>query len=118
MCLDGCGKALEIIISFKNGDQLAVASHICNLDHISWGIDFSFDFVFIDADKDWYTNYLKSLLPKLEVGGYFTAHMERISFLLTKKRILFYLNLFMPNIFLLTAYSAGKSDEAIFFSPT
>jgi predicted O-methyltransferase YrrM len=33
-----------------------------------------FDFVFIDADKEWYTNYFKSLLPKLEIGGCFTAH--------------------------------------------
>ena len=33
-----------------------------------------FDFVFIDADKNWYKNYLKFLLPKLEVGGCFTAH--------------------------------------------
>lgn len=33
-----------------------------------------FDFVFVDADKDWYARYLRSLLPKLEVGGCFTAH--------------------------------------------
>ena len=33
-----------------------------------------FDFVFIDADKDWYTNYFKMILPKLEAGGCFTAH--------------------------------------------
>lgn len=33
-----------------------------------------FDFVFIDADKNWNTNYLKLLLPKLQVGGCFTAH--------------------------------------------
>ena len=33
-----------------------------------------FDFVFSDADKGWYTNYLKLLLPKLEIGGCFTAH--------------------------------------------
>ncbi len=33
-----------------------------------------FDFIFLDADKEWYTNYLKSLLPKLEVGGCITAH--------------------------------------------
>ncbi len=32
------------------------------------------DFIFVDADKDWYLNYLKLLLPKLEVGGCFTAH--------------------------------------------
>ncbi|MFC1730738.1 O-methyltransferase [candidate division KSB1 bacterium] len=33
-----------------------------------------FDFVFIDADKDWYTNYAKALVPKLEAGGCLTAH--------------------------------------------
>jgi caffeoyl-CoA O-methyltransferase len=33
-----------------------------------------FDFVFIDADKDWYTNYAKALVPKLELGGCMTAH--------------------------------------------
>jgi predicted O-methyltransferase YrrM len=33
-----------------------------------------FDFVFVDADKNWYTNYLRAVLPKLEVGGCFTAH--------------------------------------------
>jgi len=33
-----------------------------------------FDFVFVDADKSWNKKYLKLLLPKLEVGGCFTAH--------------------------------------------
>jgi predicted O-methyltransferase YrrM len=33
-----------------------------------------FDFVFSDADKDWYKNYFISLAPKLTVGGCFTAH--------------------------------------------
>jgi predicted O-methyltransferase YrrM len=33
-----------------------------------------FDFVFIDADKDWYTNYLRAVLPKVEVGGCIAAH--------------------------------------------
>ena len=33
-----------------------------------------FDFVFSDADKDWYTQYLKDVLPKLELNGCFTAH--------------------------------------------
>ena len=32
------------------------------------------DFVFSDADKDWYKNYFMALAPKLEVGGCFTAH--------------------------------------------
>jgi len=33
-----------------------------------------FDFVFSDADKGWYKNYLVAVLPKLEIGGCFTAH--------------------------------------------
>ncbi|MEJ2427781.1 MAG: class I SAM-dependent methyltransferase [Deltaproteobacteria bacterium] len=33
-----------------------------------------FDFVFCDADKEWYKNYFVALAPKLEVGGCFTAH--------------------------------------------
>jgi len=33
-----------------------------------------FDFVFSDADKYWYKNYLNALLPKLEVGGCYTTH--------------------------------------------
>jgi predicted O-methyltransferase YrrM len=33
-----------------------------------------FDFVFSDADKDWYKNYFTALAPKLEIGGCFTAH--------------------------------------------
>jgi caffeoyl-CoA O-methyltransferase len=33
-----------------------------------------FDFVFCDADKDWYANYLKAVLPKISVGGCFAAH--------------------------------------------
>jgi caffeoyl-CoA O-methyltransferase len=33
-----------------------------------------FDFVFCDADKDWYKNYFVALLPKLEAGGCFAAH--------------------------------------------
>jgi caffeoyl-CoA O-methyltransferase len=33
-----------------------------------------FDFVFSDADKDWYTNYFKAIAPKLTVGGCYTTH--------------------------------------------
>ena len=33
-----------------------------------------FDFVFLDADKNWYSQYFLDVLPKLEVGGCFTAH--------------------------------------------
>ncbi|MFD2202828.1 O-methyltransferase [Shivajiella indica] len=33
-----------------------------------------FDFVFSDADKDWYVQYFKDIHPKLKRGGRFTAH--------------------------------------------
>jgi predicted O-methyltransferase YrrM len=33
-----------------------------------------FDFVFCDADKDWYKNYFIAIYPKLAVGGCYTAH--------------------------------------------
>ena len=33
-----------------------------------------FDFVFCDADKEWYKQYFIDVYPKLEPGGCFTAH--------------------------------------------
>jgi caffeoyl-CoA O-methyltransferase len=33
-----------------------------------------FDFIFSDADKDWYKNYFIDVDPKLKTGGCFTAH--------------------------------------------
>ncbi len=36
-----------------------------------------FDFVFSDADKDWYINYFKDVAPKLSRGGCFAAHNVR-----------------------------------------
>jgi len=33
-----------------------------------------FDFVFSDADKEWYINYAKAVLPKIPVGGCLVTH--------------------------------------------
>ncbi len=33
-----------------------------------------FDFVFSDADKDWYRNYFDAVAPKLVVGGCYATH--------------------------------------------
>jgi caffeoyl-CoA O-methyltransferase len=33
-----------------------------------------FDFVFSDADKNWYKNYFEAVAPKLVVGGCYTTH--------------------------------------------
>ena len=34
----------------------------------------TYDFVFSDADKDWYKNYFVAMVPKLVKGACFTAH--------------------------------------------
>ncbi len=36
-----------------------------------------FDFVFSDADKEWYKNYFVAVWPKLVARGCFTAHSPR-----------------------------------------
>jgi len=33
-----------------------------------------FDFVFSDADKDWYPNYFRAVYPKLTAGGCYATH--------------------------------------------
>jgi len=33
-----------------------------------------FDFVFCDADKDWYLQYFIDIAPKMSIGGCYTAH--------------------------------------------
>ena len=35
------------------------------------------DFVFLDADKGWYSNYARAVIPKLEPGGCLSAHNVR-----------------------------------------
>ncbi len=39
-----------------------------------------FDFVFSDADKDWYKNYFVAVWPRVAPGGCFTAHNVSGSF--------------------------------------
>ncbi len=42
--------------------------------HLIPELNAAFDFIFCDADKIWYKNYLHDSLPKLLPGGCFTAH--------------------------------------------
>ena len=39
----------------------------------------SYDFVFSDADKEWYTKYFQAVWPKMPAGGCFTAHNVTMS---------------------------------------
>ena len=69
-----------------------------------------FDFVFSDADKDWYTNYFKALAPKLEIGGCFTAHNVSRTSMGSIKKFIDYVNS-RPNFntFIDTSSRAGLS---------
>jgi len=64
--------ALEIIK--KAGLSDFVDAHLADAHELVKELQGPFDFVFSDADKDWYTQYFKDVDPKLKVGGCFTAH--------------------------------------------
>lgn len=51
-----------------------IDARLTDAHQLVYEIEGPFDFIFVDADKDWYTRYFEALLPKLEVGGCFTAH--------------------------------------------
>ena len=51
-----------------------IDAHLGDAHEIVPSLEGPFDFVFSDADKYWYKNYLIALLPKLEVGGCYTTH--------------------------------------------
>jgi caffeoyl-CoA O-methyltransferase len=58
----------------KAGLEDYVDARLADAHELAKTIEGSFDFVFSDADKGWYTQYFKDVDPKLKVGGCFTAH--------------------------------------------
>ncbi len=58
----------------KAGLSDYIEARLANAHDLVSQLEGPFDFVFLDADKDWNQKYLELLLPKLEVGGCFTAH--------------------------------------------
>jgi predicted O-methyltransferase YrrM len=64
--------------ALKNFEEAGLSEYIDarlgNAHEIVPALDDPFDFVFSDADKGWYKNYLIAVLPKLEVGGCYTTH--------------------------------------------
>ena len=65
-------KALENIAAAGLADY--VDARLADAHELVPALEGPFDFVFSDADKDWYTNYFVAVSPKLTVGGCFTAH--------------------------------------------
>jgi caffeoyl-CoA O-methyltransferase len=72
------GRHKKALANFKEaGLSEYIDARLADAHELVEKLEGPFDFVFSDADKDWYTNYLIALAPKLEVGGCFTAHNAR-----------------------------------------
>jgi caffeoyl-CoA O-methyltransferase len=69
------GRHEEAVACFRDaGLSKYVDARLGDAHEIVPALSGSFDFVFCDADKEWYENYLKAALPKISVGGCFAAH--------------------------------------------
>lgn len=64
--------------ALKNFEEAGLAgfidSRLADAHQLVKELEGPFDFVFSDADKDWYKQYFIDMEPKLKVGGCFTAH--------------------------------------------
>jgi predicted O-methyltransferase YrrM len=69
------GRHLEAVRNFRDAGVAAfIDARLADAHDLVPKLEGPFDFVFIDADKDWYTNYVKAVIPKLAVGGCIAAH--------------------------------------------
>jgi caffeoyl-CoA O-methyltransferase len=69
------GRYGEALANFKEaGVDGYIDARLADAHDLVPRLEGPFDFVFIDADKEWYTNYAKAVIPKLEVGGCMAAH--------------------------------------------
>ncbi|MCJ7812835.1 class I SAM-dependent methyltransferase [bacterium] len=69
------GRHRQALANFKEaGLSDFVDARLADAHELVKELEGPFDFVFSDADKEWYTNYFKDVYPKLKVGGCFTAH--------------------------------------------
>jgi len=69
------GRHTEAVRNFKDaGVSPFIDARLADAHELVPKLDGPFDFVFIDADKEWYTNYVKAVIPKLAIGGCIAAH--------------------------------------------
>jgi caffeoyl-CoA O-methyltransferase len=65
----------EAVANFKAaGLSEFIDARLANAHKLVKELNGPFDFVFCDADKQWYKNYFIEVSPKLQVGGCYTAH--------------------------------------------
>jgi len=69
------GRYKEALANFeKAGVAKFVDARLADAHELVPKLNGPIDFVFSDADKNWYINYFRALEPKLVVGGCFTSH--------------------------------------------
>jgi caffeoyl-CoA O-methyltransferase len=69
------GRHNEAVANFKAaGLAEFIDARLGDAHEIVPSLDGPFDFVFSDADKDWYVNYAKAVIPKLLPGGCLASH--------------------------------------------
>jgi len=69
------GRYREAVQNFKEaGLSEYIDARLDDAHRLVKELEGPFDFVFSDADKNWYRNYFIDIEPKLVVGGCFTAH--------------------------------------------
>ena len=69
------GRYREALANFREaGLDTYIDARLADAHELVPALAGPFDFVFCDADKDWYKNYFVAVLPKLTVGGCFAAH--------------------------------------------
>ncbi len=69
------GRYREALANFKEaGLSEYIDARSADAHQLVEELEGPFDFVFIDADKDWYVNYARAVIPKLEAGGCLAAH--------------------------------------------
>jgi len=72
------GRLMDAVAALENFQEAGIApfvdARLGNAHELVKTLPGPFDFVFSDADKDWYTQYFKDVEPKLAPGACFTAH--------------------------------------------
>lgn len=69
------GRYREALQNFQEAGLSAyIDARLADAHRLVKELEGPFDFVFSDADKNWYKNYFIDIEPRLVVGGCFTAH--------------------------------------------
>jgi len=69
------GRHAEAVANFREaGLEGFIDARLADAHDLVPALKGPFDFVFCDADKDWYKNYFVAVQPKIVVGGCFAAH--------------------------------------------